>query len=276
MDLAFESVGSRGKYQKILAFLVILIAPLSLITIQTFTFMFKRPDFECKIKGDPMDNFNICPEKDLCQNNFFDYKIIESTSLKNWAYEYEIFCSKPYFYPLFLTTFFFGSMIGNPFLLPLADKYGRKTMFNIILIALFVLMLNIYFAINEWHILFANALLGLMNFSSSLSSIIITEFFDRELKSTIISLCGVSNAVFNLLYLLYFLFVKEWRLVFLITSSLTLLLVIISQMFLLESPRWLNSQNKFVETLDVLKEVAKINDNEENFNKFLLVNEGIF
>jgi len=158
MDLAFESVGSRGKFQKILAFLVILLSALLNIMLLIFPFMFKRPDFQCKNKGDPLDNFHICPEKDLCHDNLFDYKIVQFTSLKNWAYQYELYCSKSYIPLLYRTLFLFGSMIGNSLLLPLADKYGRKTMFNKILVALFASMLNIYFAINELYFLFTNFL----------------------------------------------------------------------------------------------------------------------
>jgi len=274
MDLAFESAGSRGKYQKILAFLVVLLSPLLFTMLIIFPFMFKRPDFQCKNKGDPLDNFQICPEKDLCQDNLFDYKIIESTSLKNWAYQYELYCSKSYFPLLYRTTFLFGSMVGNALLLPLADKYGRKAMFNKVIVALLFLMLNIYFSINEWHILFTNFLLGLINFTLSLCFIIVTEFIDRELKSTIITMCNFSIALCWTFASLFFLLIDNWELLFFILSALSLLCVILSQNYMLESPRWLNSQNKFVETLDVLKEISKINESEENFNKFLSVNEG--
>jgi len=276
MDLAFESVGSREKFQKILAFLVILVTPLIYTTTTIFPFMLKRPDFQCKNKGDPTDNFHICPEKDLCQDNLFEYKIIESTSLKNWASEYQLYCSKSYYNQLYRSTFYLASMVGNPLILPLADQYGRKIMFNGILIVLFVLILNIYYAINEWHILFVHLVMGLISFSVSLTSIIITEFIDKELKSTIITMCNISIALCSMLYSLYFWLVDDWKLLIFIHTALALLCLIIGQKYLLESPRWLNSQNKFEETLDVLKEIAKINNSEENFNKFLSVNEGIF
>jgi len=237
MDLAFESVESRGKFQKILAFVVILVFPLFITTMSSFPYLCKRPDFQCKNKGDLLDNFHICPEKDICQDNFFDYKIIESTSLKNWAYQYELYCSKSYFLPLLRSAFYFASMIGNPLFLPLADKYGRKTMFNIVLIVLLAVMLNIYFAINEWHILLANVILGLINFSLSLSSIIITEYFDREIKSAIITMYSVANAISTIFSTIFFMYGNVWQLLFLINSAIALLFVILSQKYMVESPR---------------------------------------
>jgi MFS family permease len=106
-----------------------------------------------------------------------------------------------------------------------------------------------------------------------MSTLIITEYIDRSTAGIIMS---INNAIFpfsGILIALFFLYVNNWRLLFLISSVLCLLSVLISQKYFLESPRWLNSKNKFVETLAVFKEIAKINDSEENFNKFISVNK---
>jgi len=86
----------------------------------------------------------------------------------------------------------------------------------------------------------------------------------------------VNNAMLpfsGILVALLYMYVNNWRLLFFMSSLVALLCVVLSQKYLLESPRWLNSKNKFSETLAVLKEIAKINDSEENFNKFLSLNK---
>ncbi len=272
MDIAFEAVGSQGKFQRIIGFLVILVAALSLQMSSSFPFMTKKPDFNCK-KKDSLENFHICPEKDLCKYDFFDYTKISESSLKNWAYEFDIFCSKSYISPLIGSTFFLGGIIGSIFLSPLPDKYGRKDIYKILLIALFALNLNVFFAINEWHVLLANILLGFVSYAYSMSSVIITEYIDRSTAGIIMSF---NNAIFpfsGIIYAFFYMTVNSWRVLFFFSSLLALLCVGLSQKYFLESPRWLNSKNKFTETLDVLKEIAKINDSEENFNKFLSLNK---
>lgn len=46
MDLAFEAVGPQGKFQKIIAFLVILANPLAFLMSTSYPFMIKKPIFQ--------------------------------------------------------------------------------------------------------------------------------------------------------------------------------------------------------------------------------------
>jgi len=272
MDIAFEAVGSQGKYQKIIALLVILVTPLTLLLSSAFPFLTKKPNFLCKEK-DSIEVFHMCEEKYLCKNDFFEYKKNPSLSLNNWSYDYDLYCEKSYLSPFIGTTFFCGGIIGSIFLSPIPDKHGRKEIYKILIIVLFILHLNIFFAINEWHIILINVLMGITSYAYSMSTLIITEYIDRATAGIVMS---VNNAIFpfsGILIALFFVYVNNWRFLFFISSALSLLCVLISQQYFFESPRWLNSKNRFVETLAVFKEIAKINDSEENFNKFLSVNK---
>ena len=271
MDIAFEAVGSQGKYQKIIAFLVILVAPLSLIMSSSFPFMTKKPSFLCREK-ESIEDFHTCPERDLCKYNYFEYQKSREESLYNWSYEFELYCSKSYIPPVLGTTFFCGGIAGSIILSPLPDQYGRKDIYKILLIVSFILHLNVLFVINEWHMLFTNILFGMSSYCYSMSTLIITEYIDRSTAGIIISM---NNAVFpfsGILIALFFLYIDNWRILFLISSLLSILCLFLSQTYFLESARWLNSKNRFVETLNVFKEIAKINGNEETFMKFLSVN----
>lgn len=272
MDIAFEAVGSQGRLQKILVLLVFTVGPLTALMMISNTFMVKKPDFQCKRK-DQIENFKVCNDTDLCKNDFFEYKKIPAKSLNNWAYDFDLYCSKSYISPGFRTSFSMGGIIGNIFLSPLPDSYGRQKIYKILLIALFVGHLNVFLALNEWQILLSSFLLGIVSYAGAMSSIIITEFIDRDSAAFIMSLNNAVTAFSGIWLSLFFLFINSWRFLYFLSSLMAFMCILMSQKYFLESPRWLNSKNKFVETIEVLKEIAKINENEENFNKFLAVNQ---
>ncbi len=142
--------------------------------------------------------------------------------------------------------------------------------------ALLALQLNVFFALNEWHILFTNFLLGIVSYAFSMSNLIITEYIVRETAGTMISINNATFPFSGILAALFFSTFNNWRLFYFISSVLAFLCLLISKKYLLESPRWLNSKNKFVETLAVFREIATINGTEKIFNKFLSVNSGNF
>ena len=271
MDLAFESVGENGKFQKIIAFLLILVAPLTLLISTTIPFMSSKPVFSCKLKNS-LDDFQICREEDLCKSNLFEYKKIPEFSINNWVYDFDLYCEYSYLPPIIATSFFFGGIFGSIILSSIPDKYGREKLYKILVIISFVLHLNIVFSNNAWHLVIVVSLMGVSSFAYSMSTFIITEYLDRNSAGVIMSL---NNAIFplsGLLVSIYFIFVNNWRLLFIISSFLSFLAVLISQKYFVESPRWLNSKNRFLETLDTLMKIAIINDNEKKFKKFLKEN----
>lgn len=272
MDIAFEAVGSQGKFQRMLLLLAFLVTFLVNMSSSLLPLLAKKPDFLCKEKNTEKNSYKECLENDLCKNEFFKYEKNEATSFKNWAYDFELYCEKSYISPVISSFYFFGGIIGSVFLSPLPDKYGRKEIFNIILIALFVLQLNVFFAINEWHLLLTNFLLGITSYAFSLCVLLITELFDRENAATMISFVAATYPLSGIIGTLFLTCFNNWRALFFVMSAVAFLCVLIGRKYLQESPRWLNSKNRFVETLAVFKEIARINDSEENFNKFLSVN----
>ncbi len=274
MDIAFEAVGSQGKFQKALSIMVVSAGFPLIITTAAFSLFTKQSDFLCKKKNNSSLSFHSCPSADLCKNDFFEYKKNPETSFNNWAYEFELYCSKFYISSLIGTAYFIGCLVGAVFLSPLPDKYGRKNIFKILLIVIFALQLGIFFASNEWIVVFLNFLLGISFYGYSLSILMISEFIDRESAGIIVSFINAAFHFSGIFVTLLFASVNNWRIIFFISSALASLCVYLSQKYLVESPRWLNSKNKFTETLDALKDIAKINHFEDNFNKFLSSNSG--
>ena len=271
MDIAFEAVGPNGKFQKIISILVILVAPVTLFISVSFPFMTKRPDFLFKIKNS-LDTYKICPEENLCKNNLYDYLKNPDESLINFSYDFDLYCDKAFFIPMIGTCFFLGGLIGSLLLSPLPDKYGREKIYKFLLIFCLIVNLNILFPLGPWHLILSTLLIGLLSFAYSMSTLIVTEFIDRNIAGIIMSL---NNAIFPLTGIvcaLYFIFFKNWKVLIFSIIIINVLLIYLSQKYLIESPRWLNSKNRFVETLDVFMQIAKINGNEKEFQKFIDVN----
>jgi len=170
--------------------------------------MTKKPSF-IYTEREFLDDFDIFPEKNLCIDNYFEYKKYPEESLFNWSHEFDLYCSKSFIPPVIGTTFFFGGILRSIILSPLPDQSGRKEIYKILLVLSFILNLNVFFAVNEWHLLFSNILLEVASYCYSMSTLIITEYIDRLSAGTIMSL---NKAVFpfsGILCALFFVFINN-------------------------------------------------------------------
>jgi MFS family permease len=276
MDLAYESVGSNGKFQKITSVLVIVVASMTLFMSISFPFLTYKPEILCHEKDNFITEFHHCHEEELCKYDMYEYMKVKHNSLDNWAYEFDLYCEKSYFNGLIGTTFFFGGMTGSILLSPIPDKYGRASIYKILLTCSFVLHICLLFSFSAVEIVFLNFLCGVAGYAYSMSTLIITEYIDRKTAGTVMS---INNAIFpmsGILCALFFMFINNWRILFGITSLISLLVVLVARKYFLESPRWLNSKNRLLECLQVLKKIAELNGNEVIFQKFLEVNSSKF
>ena len=85
--------------------------------------------------------------------------------MNNWSYDYDLYCSKDYYNDLVSTIFFTGGIIGSITLASIPDKYGRKKIFQILIVASLILHLNLLFAIGPIHVIITFFLGGLCSFS---------------------------------------------------------------------------------------------------------------
>lgn len=271
MEIAFEAVGSNGKFQKIIAITIILITPMCLLIGIAFPLLTKEPGFFCKEKSSNSKEFEICLKENFCKNNFL-YEINPKETLFNWSYSFNLYCNKAYLTRVYGTTFFIGGMFGAIFLSPYPDKYGRKEIYKNLSLMIFILHAITLFSFNEWQLLITVFLLGTTSFAYSMSSSIITEYMDRNYAGLIMTLNNVNFPVTGIFAALFFTYVNNWRIMFLFTSSLSLMNYYLISKYLIESPRWLNSKNKFMETLDAFKKIAEINGTQEEFARFKSLN----
>lgn len=294
MEVAFEAVGTHGKWQKILSITIILITPMCLFIGIAFPLLTKEPEFflcekEIISKNNNNNNFKdtdyqensqnskkktleLCSLKKICEDikssKKFHFEPSIEQNLNNWSLSFKLYCSKGYITKLYGTTFFIGGMLGAIILSPLPDKYGRKNIYKYLTLFILIFHLIILFSPNEWILLITIFLLGLTSFAYSMSSSIITEYMDRNYSGMIMTLNNVNFPVTGILCAIFFLYVNNWRLLFFITSSLSMVNYYFIDKYFLESPVWLNSKNKFIETLDTFKKISEINGTEENFMRF--------
>lgn len=274
MDLAFQSIGSNGKFQKTMSVIVIVVASLTLFYSINFAFLTYRPNFLCREMADYNSDFHHCYEEQLCKSNIYEYLKLKEESINNWAYDFDLYCDKAYFIPLIGTAFFFGGIAGSVVLSPLPDKYGREGIYKILLGCSFILHVLVLFSFNEIQVVIINFLGGFVGYCYSMSTLIITEYLDRDTAGTIMS---INNAVFpttGIICAFFFIYINNWRLLFTFTSILSFIVAYVAYKNFLESPRWLNSKNRIMECLQVFKKIAEINGNEKLFQKFMEVNSG--
>lgn len=275
MDSAFQSVGTNGTFQMIISVMILSVASMAILSGIAFPFLTKKPEMLCRELGNELSSFHVCHEEEICYNNNLEYFKNPNNNLYNMAYEFDMYCENAYYGQVIGTSFFFGGIIGSIFLSPIPDKYGRENIYKILLFCVFAVHVGFLLSSSLMSISITNFMAGIVSYCYSMSTLIITEYLDRRFSGMIMSL---NNAVFPLsgiLLVFFFMYINNWRILFVITSIITLLTALLGYKYFLESPRWLSSKNKMIECYDTLKKMAQINGKEENFKSFIESNANL-
>jgi MFS transporter, OCT family, solute carrier family 22 (organic cation transporter), member 4/5 len=275
MDLAFEAVGGFGKFQKIVTFLVLSVGSMALITSISFPFLTMQPNFLCREKSNIFDSFHTCHSEDLCNPEHFDYKKDPKTSLNNISYEFDTYCERGFYVNLIGSGYFFGGIFGSVFLSSIPDRYGRATIYKILLLTLFVLMLNLFLSVSVQHFAIINFLTGFSSYSMSMCTLILTEYLPRNYVGIIMSLHSATFPLSGIAVAIFFIYINNWRVLLGFCTVYTALMAYLVIVYFKESPRWLNAKNRVKESLDSLKEIAAINGNSKTFETFMEQNSNL-
>jgi MFS family permease len=273
MDLAFEAVGTKGKFQKILIFLSLVSTGIIFIPGVAFPFLTNKPALLCKEKGNDLYPFQACHQEQLCKDDLYEYKKDPLNSLINWTYEFDLYCSREFYLPMIGTSFFLGAMVGSILFSWIPDQDGRARLYKALMSSLFIFhVLPLLFANGPIFIIMNNFMAGVAGYCSSLNTLVITEMLDRESAGMVMSFASAVFPITGILVAFFFMFINNWRILYAITSIIAMVLAYTVNKYMVESPRWLNSKNKVLETLDALKTIARVNGNEKVFETFLSVN----
>lgn len=275
MDLAFEAVGGFGKFQKIVTFLVLSVGSMALITSISFPFLTMQPNFLCREKSNIFDSFHTCHTEDLCNQEHFDYIKDPKTSLYNLNYEFDTYCERGFYIKIIGSGYFFGGIFGSVFLSSIPDRYGRATIYKILLLSLFILMVNLFLSYSVQHFAFINFLTGFCSYAMSMCTLILTEYLPRNYVGIIMSLHSATFPLSGILVAIFFIYINNWRVLLGICTVYTAIMVYFVFVYFKESPRWLNAKNRVKESLESLKEIAAINGNSKTFEVYMEQNSNL-
>ena len=274
MEDCIIAAGENGKYQKIVTIISISLGSIPFILSITYAYLTKMPKFLTK---DETGQYTISVDFDkklFCSNdNNFDYIKDKKNSVDNFAYAFDLYCDKEFFLPLYSTLFFFGGLIGSVLFASIPDKYGRKTIFQILQVISFILQLNILFAVGPWHLIFVYFFSGIASYSFGMSSMIIAEYLPRNVSNIIMSICNGSFPLCGIIIGIFFCVFNNMKLLFVITNIIQLIMTYLSLKYFKESPLWLFSLKLKKRLIETMKEIAIINDREIQFSEWLKNNE---
>ena len=274
MEECIIDTGENGKYQKIVTFIGISLGSLPFILSITYAYLTKMPKFLTK---DENGQFTIQCDFDktkFCvKDDNFQYIKDEKNSVDNFTYAFDLYCSKEFFVPLYSTLFFFGGLLGSILFASIPDKYGRKTLFQILQIISLILQINILFATGPWHLLFIYFFSGIATYTFGMSSIIIAEYLPRNISNIVMSIANGSFPLCGIIIGIFFFLFNNMKLLFIITCLIQLITTYLTVKYFKESPIWLFSlklKERFIQTM---KEISKINGKENQFSEWLRNNK---
>ena len=277
MDKIFEVVGLDGLYQKTLFVINLLTGVLPCIYAFQIPFLTKPPSFFVqKLKSDdPNKIYELEFSQELCDSSLYNITKNPSKSVINWSYTFDLYCDKEKYVTIITSIIFVGMMIGTLTIVPLIDKYGRSIILKICVSVSLLIHLNQLFCIGPKHLIIINFLGGIFFPIFGVGYALFTEFF---LKSKNGLLIGIYNAIYpfaGIIFCLFFLVSKSWRLLYLITSIIHIFYTYIVFRYFLESPRWLHSVGRKEECIETLTKLAIFNDRQEQWLDFQKNNQDI-
>ena len=190
MEQFFEVVGYDGAYQKYLFIINLLTNILPCVYSIQIAFMTKHPSFIAKVlQGeDAGKRFEMEFNEKLCDSTLYEITKNPLKSISNWSYTYDLYCDRDYYNVVLASVSFIGNMIGTLFVLPLADKYGRKKIFQISMTISLFFHLDLLCTIGPIHLIIITFLGGIINALFSICFALFTEFFLKEKNGILIGI----------------------------------------------------------------------------------------
>ena len=268
MDECLEIVGNNGKFQKIIFYICILASLLTTIYTLMISFLTKYPDFFIIDKTKSNKNqIKVIYSKEICDVSKYEIRK-DSKSIHNWTYEFDLFCNRDYYNTLIVYSVLFGQFLGALLLSPFPDKYGRKTIFKILIVISLIIHINLILLINPLHIIISNILGGITLFAYTMGFYIIIEYLRKDMTGQAIGFFNAVYPLFGVFLGFFFLTINNFRFLFIVTTLLSIILTYLTLKYFVESPRWLDLIGRKQECLDVLTFISKVNNKEKEWNDF--------
>ena len=276
MDLALESTNQRGRYQIYLILIVIFLPFSTYIIAAGYPYLTNVPVINCQLKENPDLPFTKCNMEEFCKdeskyNIIFDYKNI----VDNYSLKYKLYCKRNKLCPFLNSSFFFGAVIGVTICANFPDKIGRLPVLKFLMIINIIAQLNYLFSINFYHILIIAFFSGFATYCNSVLSLMIVETMDPIWSGLTMSARSASYGLVGIVLGFYFMIINNLFFLLFLNVIISVLGYWIVLKYFVESPRWLNSQNRLDEAIEVMRQMAITNNSKQHFEEFLEVNKDI-
>ncbi|XP_072031442.1 solute carrier family 22 member 15-like [Amphiura filiformis] len=240
-DDVLQDIGGFGRAQ-MLFFVVICYGSAARACLGVAqVFLGKVPKFHCE--GQPTED----PCKATCGQYIFD-KSNFSSIVSEWA----LVCEDKEYVGLVQSAFMFGILLGNIFIGPLADQYGRKLTIVYGHIGMAAFHFAAAYSQSYLQFVIARFLVGLVAAGCITTTVVyVMENAPSNWRTMLNTIYGFFYGFgISLLALLAY-FLREWR-DLVLYSNVLLLGFICLLWFLPESPRWLASQGRLGEAEEIL------------------------
>ena len=247
------------KYVSRLGIIIILVAGTSNFLSCSMSLLNKFPEFDC-INTTSLNKIEKCTQEIFCNASDIKETINKTLSTDNFVLKFELYCSKKDFIRNFQSAYYLGAMIGSFILAPVADKFGRKSTFIFLVILNLFSMLNLIVTFNPYHLMVVFFISGTLNYTKYLCNVITSEFSGGKHVGFAISLANSMFPILGILSGVYFYFINKLLYILLFITLLVALILLLSLIYMVESPKWLITQNKNDELKKALEFIAKFND----------------
>jgi len=288
LDKAIISAGDFSKYQIInlfylsLVWILIPAIPIMLPYFRMIPEYYTVSDSNSQL-GNLINNFTLYGNEktnslrkatleEICDENI---PKIKADKLVTWASDFNLICSKNYYFGIMGSLYFIGISLGNLFISYFTDKYGRK---KVIIFLLFSYLATIFLALIAWnyYILFIVIfIIGIIYAGTSMCTFVLNfESSSKSKKKTfsvILSTTYGFGAIFHILIFYYF---QNWKICIFIYSMLTIF-SIYSISTIHESPEYLYEKKKYSKLKQVLISISKINQKEKELLDYIINNSNL-
>ena len=303
MDVVFELTGAFGAYQKLMFLVSSFLTSMAAITIYATVFTTAEPKLICVntlnrtiIQGEShcstfqnllTSKFNdSMPEKEC----YFERTHYHDTMIT----DYNFICEKK-FYAGLLQTFHLLGTFSTLFIGFFSDRYGRR---RTLIISMVILSTTLIFTqlanINIFNLgimtrYFINLVAQFIIGATCVTMYVVgytllLELTTNKYGNLVATLHAYIYVIGEFVILAVSFFLKNWNHINLFVTIYSVATLIVSFIFLPESPRYLITRNRLDEAFDVINKIKKVNqgksskplDKEEILNKFKSINDPFF
>ncbi|XP_022122090.2 organic cation transporter protein [Pieris rapae] len=248
VDAIQKAIGSFGKYQFFLCFLMFLVKFPVAFHQMAIIFLAPKTDYVC------LDNDlqNSCP----CSNPEYDKSIFTNTIIMEW----DLICEKKWLSSFTQTLFQLGTLIGSVVFGMASDRYGRKNPLLAAVVLQLVMGLVASFLPEFWSFTFVRFLVGASVGGTMVTSfVIIMESVGSQYRHVISALYQVPFNTGHLLLPVFGYFIRSYDK---FQLAITIPNIVLLSFFVLvtDTPRWLIAMKRTDEAVKIIEKAAKMNN----------------